>query len=124
MLGVIVATNVLVFSLFNVKFVAFNFIPVIGITVFVGFSVGTVIVHVAVFPFAVFAVIVAVPLAFAVTTPLLFTATILELLLVHVIVLLWVVLLGVIVATNVLVFPLFNVKFVVFSFIPVIGIVA
>ena len=86
--GVIVATNVLVFPLFNVKLVVFNFIPVIGIVVVVGFSVGTVTVHVAAFPFDVFAVIVAVPLAFAVTTPLLLTVTILELLLVHVIALL------------------------------------
>ena len=82
------------------------------------FFTSDVTVALAVFPFAVFAVIVALPIAFAVTLPELSTLIILELLLDHVTLLL-VALLGDIVAVKVLEFPIINPKEFLFNEIPV-----
>ena len=89
----------------------FKLIPVTA-TVF------AVIFAVAVFPLFVFAVIVAVPAAFAVTNPLVDTVATLVLELVHVTVLL-VALDGVIVAVNCDVFPTSKLSLVLFKLIPV-----
>ena len=102
LLGVIVATKVLVFPLFNVKFVVFNFTAVIGISVLYC----TVTLQLAVFPFTALAIIVALPFAFAVTTPISFTVATLVLEDDHVILSLLICSVGLIVAVNFAVPPL------------------
>ena len=87
-------------------------------TVRVIFFTSDVTVAIASFPFAVFAVIVALPIAFAVTLPELSTLIILELLLDHVTLLL-VALLGVILAVRVSEFPIINPKEFLFNEISV-----
>ena len=87
-------------------------------TVRVIFFTSDVTVALASFPFAVFAVIVALPIAFAVTLPELSTLIILELLLDHVTLLL-VALLGVILAVRVSEFPIINPKEFLFNEISV-----
>ena len=90
LLGLIFAESWIVAPTFNVSLVLFKETPITGTT--------TVTVQVAVLPLFVFTVIVAVPAFLAVTKPLLTVAT-LESLVVHV-TLLFVALLGVIVAVS------------------------
>ena len=104
--GVIVAVKVSLFPSTNDRVVLFKFIPVTAISVVI-----TVTIHVAVFPFDVFAVIVAVPGLTPVILPF-DTVAIFVLELVHVIVLSSVVFVGVIDAVIVLKSPFLILKLV------------
>ena len=118
--GIIVASKVLVSPISNVTFCVFNVISSTGISS--GSSFGsTVILHVAVFsPSSVITVIVVSPSPMAVTTPL-STLAIFSFSDIHV-TFLFVALSGIIVASKVLVSPIFNVRFCAFSVTPSTGI--